>query len=115
VVETRALIIKLYLTCEMDYVNGLKIYEAIVEQKILDTAQNQIEKLQKISEELAIEDKIPEPADVQQIKQNAEEKIAEDKQKLEKQVEEIKNAEEVVDKDPSAVLKKNDEISKQEK
>jgi len=114
VVATRALIIKLYLTCEMDYVNGLKIYEAIVEQKILDTAQNQIEKLQKISEELAVEDKIPEPAEVQEIKQNAEEKIAEDKQKVEKQVEEIKNAEEVVDKDPGAVLKENDEIPKQE-
>jgi hypothetical protein len=107
VVETRALIIKLYLTCEMDYVNGLKMYEAIVEQKILETAQNQITKLEKISEELSIEDKVPEPAEVQAIKQDAEEKIAEDKAKVEKQVEAIKNAEEVVEKDPSAVLTKN--------
>jgi hypothetical protein len=114
VVETRALIIKLYLTCEMDYVNGLKMYEAIVEQKILETAQNQITKLENISEQLVVEDKIPEPAEVQEIKAKAEEKIAEEKEKVEKQVEEIKNAEEVVDKDPSAVLKENDEIPKKE-
>jgi len=107
VVETRALIIKLYLTCEMDYVNGLKIYEAIVEQKILETAQNQIKKLETISEQLVVQDKIPEPAEVQQIKANAEEKIAEDKEKVKKQVEAIKNAEEVVDKIPSAELTKN--------
>jgi hypothetical protein len=107
VVETRALIIKLYLTCEMDYVNGLKMYEAIVEQKILETAQNQIKNLENISEQLVVEDKIPEPAELQQIKKKAEEKIAEDKEKVEKQVESIKSAEEVVDKDPSAVLTKN--------
>jgi ElaB/YqjD/DUF883 family membrane-anchored ribosome-binding protein len=114
VVETRALIIKLYLTCEIDYVNGLKMYEAIVEQKILETAQNQISKLENISEQLIIEDSIPEPAEVKEMKDKAEEKIAEDKQKLEKQAEEIKNAEEVVDKNPSAVLKENIVIKKEE-
>jgi len=55
VVETRALIIKLYLTCEIDYINGLKIYEAIVEQKILETVQNQIKKLENMNEELIME------------------------------------------------------------
>jgi hypothetical protein len=55
VVHTRALIIKLYLTCEMDYVNGLKMYEAIVEQKILDTSQRQIDNLQQLSEELVFD------------------------------------------------------------
>jgi hypothetical protein len=58
VVETRALIIKLYLSCEMDYVNGLKMYEAILEQKILETSQNQINNLNKMSEKLIIEDNI---------------------------------------------------------
>ena len=104
VVETRALIIKLYLTCEMDYVNGLKMYEAIVEEKILETAQNQIKKLENISEQLVVQDKIPEPAEMQQIKENAEKKIAEDKEKVENQVEAIKSAEEVVNNDPSVVL-----------
>lgn len=56
VVHTRALIIKLYLTCEMDYVNGLKMYEAIVEQKILDTSQRQIDNLQQLSEELVFDE-----------------------------------------------------------
>ena len=89
VVETRALIITLYLTCEIDYVNGLKIYEAIVEEKILETSQNQIKKLESIFDELIVEDKIPEPAEVQEIKQKAEEKISKQKQQIEKQVENI--------------------------
>jgi hypothetical protein len=52
VIDTRAMIIKLYLKCEMDYVEGLKIYEAIVEQKIFDTATSQIEKLEEMSEQI---------------------------------------------------------------
>jgi len=100
VIETRALIIKLYLTCEMDYVNGLKMYEAIVEHKILETAQNQIKKLESISEQLYVEEKLPEPAEMQQIKEKAEEKIAENKEKVEKQVEEIKQAEKDINVPP---------------
>ena len=99
------LIIKLYLNCEMDYVNGLKMYEAIVEQKILETSQNQVANLKKISEQLIVEDKIPEPAEVKEIKQNAEEKIAEKKEEVEKQVEDIKKDEQVVNQDPIEVLK----------
>ena len=45
--KTRKLIVDLYVKCEMDYVNGIKIYEAIVESKILETTQQQIETLQK--------------------------------------------------------------------
>lgn len=45
VVKTRKLIIDLYVKCEMDYVNGIKLYEAIVESKILETTQKQIESL----------------------------------------------------------------------
>jgi hypothetical protein len=60
VVNTRGLIINLYLTCEIDYVNSLNIYEAIVEQKILDTLQNQKNYLEKKHQELIIEDNVPE-------------------------------------------------------
>ena len=95
VVETRALIIKLYLSCEIDYVNGLKMYEAIVEQKILETAQSQITNLEKISDQLIIEDKVPVPAEVQEIKENNEEKIVEKKEEIEKQVNDIKKIEEI--------------------
>ena len=43
--KTRKLIVELYVKCENDYVNGVKLYEAIVEKKILETTQKQIESL----------------------------------------------------------------------
>ena len=49
---TRRLIIDMYLKCEKDFVHGVKIYEAIVESKILDTTRNQIELLEKESEKM---------------------------------------------------------------
>ena len=104
VVETRALIIKLYLTCEMNYVEGLKIYEAIVDQTILEVGVQQIKNFTKLSDELIIEDKIPEPAEVQELKEKAEDKIAERKEEVEKQMEDIKKDEKIVTQDPSAVL-----------
>jgi hypothetical protein len=45
--KTRKLIIDLYVKCEIDYVNGVKIFEAIVESKIIETTQKQIENLKK--------------------------------------------------------------------
>lgn len=47
VVKTRNVIIELYINCEKDYVKGIKLYEAIVEYKILETTQKQIENLEK--------------------------------------------------------------------
>ncbi len=52
VVETRTLIINLYLNCEKDYARGLNIYEAIVEKKIFDSSKNQIQKLKKEHDQL---------------------------------------------------------------
>ena len=43
--KSRRFIVDLYIKCESDYVNGVKIYEAIVESKILETTQKQIETL----------------------------------------------------------------------
>jgi hypothetical protein len=91
VVETRALIIKLYLSCEIDYVNGLKMYEAIIEQKILETSQNQIKNLNKLSEQLIIEDKNIEPAEIEQINQITKEKIAEKKIEFEEDIKKYEN------------------------
>jgi hypothetical protein len=45
--KTRNIIIELYVKCETDYVDTLKIYEAIVESKILETTKRQIENLEK--------------------------------------------------------------------
>ena len=43
--KSRRLIVDLYVKCETDYVNGVKLYEAIVESKIIETTQKQIETL----------------------------------------------------------------------
>lgn len=86
VVKARSAIIKLYLTCEQDYVEGIKIYEAIVEQKILETSQNQINSLKKMSENLISidedivlpEDKIiEENLEKEKILEEAEQKVGE--------------------------------------
>jgi hypothetical protein len=52
IVETRNLIIELYLKCETDFVEGVKIYEAIVESQIFNTTQKHIEQLEKEKEKL---------------------------------------------------------------
>lgn len=59
IVKSRGQIMQLYLTCENDYITGLKIYETIVEQKILDTAQNQIQNLEKMKENLLTKSEMP--------------------------------------------------------
>jgi hypothetical protein len=51
-IETRDCINELYLICEKDFVEGIQIYEAIVESKIFETTRGQIESLQTISDEL---------------------------------------------------------------
>jgi len=50
--ETRGLIIQLYLTCEADYAEGIKIFEAIVESTIIRTTENQINNLTPAMEKL---------------------------------------------------------------
>jgi hypothetical protein len=57
VVKTRKFIVDLYVKCEVDYVNGVKLFEAIVESKILETTQNQIENLKKEASEIIKETK----------------------------------------------------------
>jgi hypothetical protein len=90
VVETRALIIKLYLTCEMDYVNNIKLFEAIVEKKIFETSQNQVENLQQMKDMLNTVDSIPESAEVAEIKQNAQQTIDKTEEKLKEEISEKK-------------------------
>lgn len=70
VVKTRALIIKLYLSCEQDYVTSLKIYEAIVETQMLDTTKKRINALNNLEKQLLIPNIVPEPAEYEQIKKN---------------------------------------------
>jgi hypothetical protein len=53
--KTRRFIVDLYIKCETDYVNGVKLYEAIVESKILETTQKQIDNLKNEAKKLTME------------------------------------------------------------
>jgi len=53
--KTRRFIVDLYIKCETDYVNGVKLYEAIVETKILETTQKQIENLKTQAKKIITE------------------------------------------------------------
>jgi len=55
--KTRRLIIDLYVKCETDYANSVKIYETIVESKILETTQKQIETLKSDAAKIIQESK----------------------------------------------------------
>lgn len=50
IVDTRNIIVELYLTCEMDFTRGIQMYEAIIESRMLQTTQRQIQNLQKTAE-----------------------------------------------------------------
>jgi hypothetical protein len=64
IIETRSVIVTLYLTCEKNFAEGIKIYEAIVKQKLLDTTQSQIDSMDKLTEKLnTVTEKVPEPAE----------------------------------------------------
>ncbi len=55
--KTRRFIINLYIKCETDYVNGVQLFEAIVESKIVETTQKQIESLKKEASKIIEETK----------------------------------------------------------
>jgi hypothetical protein len=64
IVKTRAIIVKLYLTCERDFDEAVKIYQAILKKKLLETTENQIKGMDKLTENLInVTDKEPEPAE----------------------------------------------------
>ena len=50
--DTRKIIIQLYVKCETDFLEGIKLYEAIVEAKILETTENQIKNLEKTANKI---------------------------------------------------------------
>jgi len=105
VVEVRALTIKMYLTCEIDYVNGLKLYEAIVDKKIFETTKNQLKNLEKRKDELIL-DSVPIPAELQQIKEIAQEKVDANEQQIKDNVAKIESE--------KAVIKNQDLASKEQ-
>jgi len=84
IVKTRSVIVTLYLTCEKNFAQGIKIYEAIVKKKLLETTQNQIASMDKLTEKLnTITEKIPEPAENKALDE-LKEKKAEDNEQTKK-------------------------------
>lgn len=57
VIKTRKFIVNLYVKCEDDYVKGVQLFEAIVESKIIETTQKQIENLKKEASKIITETK----------------------------------------------------------
>jgi hypothetical protein len=55
--KSRKIIIELYVSCETDYVKGVKLYEAIVEKKILESLKNQEKSLKREKEKMIQETK----------------------------------------------------------
>jgi hypothetical protein len=70
--NTRKYIIDLYVNCELDFVEGIKIYEAIVEKKIIDTTTKQIDVL--VKEKNKIIDEAKEMQNSIKLKEKEEEK-----------------------------------------
>ena len=50
--KARKYIISLYVTCELDYVKGVKLFEAIAESKIVETTKNQLHSLRKEADDI---------------------------------------------------------------
>lgn len=44
--KTRTIIVQLYIQCETDFAKGLELFQAIVEKQIMETSQEQINRLQ---------------------------------------------------------------------
>jgi len=116
IVEVRGMIIKLYLTCEIDYVEGLKLYQAILDTKIYETTQRQMKTLNKELVQLAVEETIPEPAEFQELKENAEEKIEEKKVELQKQAQDLQKDENIIkeNEDPIALVQELNQNSEKD-
>jgi hypothetical protein len=105
VLETRAIIINLYLTCETDYANGIKIYETIVDKKIIDAAKSQIDTMEKTREKIVSDDEIPIPAELSQLTDITSEKIQRQRKNVESETEKIQREETLVETVKSATIK----------
>lgn len=55
--KTRKYIVNLYVKCENDYMTGVQLFEAIVESKIVETTEKQIENLKKQADNIIKETK----------------------------------------------------------
>ena len=47
IIDARRIILKLYITCEKDFIEALKILQAIIEAQIMETNQRQVKELER--------------------------------------------------------------------
>ena len=106
VLETRAIIVNLYLTCETDFANGIKLYEAIVDKKIIETIQSQVKTMEETAEKLVTEEEIPKPAELNELNKIAERKIQKKKEAVAKEDEKIAREENKVEVEPEKEVEK---------
>lgn len=78
--KTRAIIIKLYLTCETDFSKGVKLYEAIIESTIVKTLGEQEKNLKLAAAKLYTPTVVPSSAEEQDLMRVAANQV--DKQKI---------------------------------
>jgi hypothetical protein len=112
VVDTRALVIKLYLTCEQDFEIGVNIYKAIVAQKTLDTIKGQTLTLEKERDNQINYDEFSNTPSINEVINEVAEETSND-ERLEEEDEEISN--EVVEDDDSITNEVVNEVIKDEK
>jgi hypothetical protein len=104
IIETRAIIINLYLTCETDFANGIKIYEAIVDKKIIETAKSQIQTMENSREKLVTDEEIPKPAELKELKEIADRKIQKQKEKVANEEIKIQKEQEKIDLNVNPII-----------
>jgi hypothetical protein len=108
IVKTRATIVKLYLTCEKDFNEGVQIYQAILKKKLLETTENQIKSMYNLTENLNdVTDRKPDEKE-----EKKEEDVKKPDEKEEKKEEDVKNPDEKEEKKEEDV-KKLDEKEKE--
>ena len=94
------------MTCEKNFDEGIKIYEAIVKKKLLETTQSQIDSMDKLTEKLnTVTEKVPEPAENKALDELKE-------KEKEKENETDKSANEKVLNEPKEI-EKTDDIPKE--
>ena len=117
IVETRSVIVTLYLTCEKNFAEGVKIYEAIVKKKLLETTQSQIDSMDKLTEKLnTVSEKVPEPAEnkaLDELKEKEKEKENEKTEKID-ELNEKEKIDELNEKEKTDELNIVQELPRQE-
>jgi hypothetical protein len=110
IVKTRSIIVTLYLTCEKDFIEGVKIYEAIVKQRLLEVTQSQIVSLNKLDEKLnTVTERVPEPAENKVLEEiNKKETDKSDQEKKNLEINLVKEEKEIKDLPTQDVKEQND-------